>query len=83
MKEWCIYMLECSDKTFYTGTTNDLKKRVEKHNSGKGAKYTRGRTPAKIVYSYSFETRSEACQEEYRLKRLTREEKVALIKAAR
>lgn len=44
------YMVQCSDGTLYTGWTNDLKKRLEKHNAGKGARYTRGRLPVKLVY---------------------------------
>lgn len=81
MQPWFTYILECSDKTFYIGTTNDIDKRIEKHNSGNGAKYTRGRGPVKLLYFTAFESRSEACKEEYRLKKLTREEKLALIKA--
>ena len=81
MQEWFVYILECYDKTFYVGTTNDIGRRIAKHNSGKGAKYTKGRTPVKLRYSEVFGTRSEACKEEYRLKRLTREEKQDLIKS--
>ena len=81
MEEWFVYIVECKDKTFYIGTTNDVEKRVAKHNSGKGAKYTRGRTPVKLKYTQAFENRSEACKHEYKLKRLTREEKVALFRS--
>jgi putative endonuclease len=80
MEEWYVYILECSDKTFYVGTTNNLDKRVEKHNSGKGAKYTRGRTPVKISYSEVFQSRSEACKQEYIWKKLSRQGKLDLIK---
>lgn len=52
-----VYMLECKDGTFYTGYTTDLKSRFEKHNSGCGAKYTRGRIPVKLVYFEIFETK--------------------------
>ena len=54
------YMVQCSDGTLYTGWTNDLKKRLEKHNAGKGARYTRGRLPVKLVYYEVFATKSEA-----------------------
>jgi putative endonuclease len=81
MENWFTYILECSDKTLYIGVTNDLDKRLEKHNTGKGAKYTRGRAPVKLLYSQPFASKSDACKEEYRLKKLTREEKLALIKS--
>jgi len=83
MEEWYVYIIECSDKTFYVGTTNNLEKRIAKHNAGKGAKYTRGRTPVKIQYNRSFESRSDACKHEYQLKQYTRAEKLNVIKAAR
>ena len=77
---WYVYILECSDKTFYIGTTNDVEERLEKHNSGKGAKYTRGRTPVKIKFTMECKDRAEACQYEYKLKKYSREEKLELIK---
>ncbi len=79
MEQWFVYIIECSDSTFYIGTTNDVEKRIAKHNSGKGAKYTRGRTPVKLKYTQAFENRSEACKHEYKLKRYSREEKIALF----
>jgi putative endonuclease len=83
MEEWYVYIVECSDTTFYIGTTNDIKKRIAKHNAGKGAKYTRGRGPVKIRYARSFESRSEACKHEYQLKRYSRDEKQDIIQATR
>lgn len=83
VEEWYVYIVECSDKTFYVGTTNDIEKRITKHNAGKGAKYTRGRVPVKIKYTCSFESRSEACKHEYLLKQYTRAEKLDIIKAAK
>jgi len=78
---WYLYILECSDKTLYTGITNDLKKRIEKHNfSNLGAKYTRGRRPVKLVYSRRFKSKSRATKEESVVKKLSREEKFDLIK---
>jgi putative endonuclease len=77
-----LYILECSDKTFYTGITTNLERRVEEHNgSPKGAKYTRARRPVKLLYSEKYETRSEASKREYFIKKkMTRKEKVALVK---
>lgn len=75
-----IYILECSDNTLYTGYTNDINKRLEVHNNKLGAKYTRGRTPVKLVYSEEFESKSEALKREYQIKQLSREEKFKLFK---
>ncbi len=73
------YILECADGSLYTGYTPDLEKRVETHNAGKGAKYTRGRRPVKLVYSEEYDTKEEAMRREYQIKHLKREEKIALI----
>ena len=73
------YILLCADGTLYCGWTNDLEKRVEAHNSGKGARYTRSRLPVKLVYSESFETKREAMSREWQIKQLTRRDKLALI----
>lgn len=78
--EWFVYMVLCDDNTIYTGITNDLKKRIEKHISGKGAKYFRGRKPLKIVYTENFKNRSIATKREIEIKRLNRREKETLIK---
>ncbi len=78
-KAHVVYILECSDKTYYTGYTNDLEKRIAKHQTGKGAKYTRGRSPLKLMYAKGFATKEEAMKEEYRIKRLPRKEKEKLI----
>lgn len=74
-----VYMLRCSDGSLYTGFTNDLERRVKVHNAGKGAKYTRSRLPVSLVYSEEYGTEREARSREWHLKRLTREEKTALI----
>jgi putative endonuclease len=75
-----LYILECSDKTLYTGIAIDVHKRVEAHNySPRGAKYTRSRRPVKLVYVRRFRTRSNALKAEIKLKQLTRAEKLALI----
>jgi len=70
--------LECNDGTLYTGTTNNLNKRIETHNKGNGAKYTRGRLPVILRVSFEFQNRSLACKEEYRIKQLSRKEKQTL-----
>jgi len=75
-----LYILECSDKTLYTGITVDPARRVGEHNSSKlGAKYTNARRPVKIVYSKKFQSRSAASKEESRIKKLSRGEKLELI----
>ena len=75
----CAYLLRCRDGSLYAGWTNDLAARVKAHNAGVGAKYTRSRRPVELVYYEAFETREEAMSREWHLKRLTRQEKLALI----
>ena len=74
-----IYIVECSDGTYYTGYTNNIKKRIIAHNEGKGAKYTRGRGPVALKHQESYKTKSEAMSREYTIKKLTRTEKQKLI----
>ncbi|MBQ3040043.1 MAG: GIY-YIG nuclease family protein [Clostridia bacterium] len=74
-----VYLLECSDGTLYCGWTNDIEKRLKAHNSGKGAKYTRSRLPVRLVYLEEHESSVEAQKREYRIKRLSRNEKLSLI----
>lgn len=74
------YILECADGTLYCGWTNDLEKRLKTHNDGKGAKYTRSRLPVTLVYYEEFETPREAQSREAKIKRLTRAQKLLLIK---
>ena len=76
---WFVYIVRCSDGTLYTGITTDLTKRVAAHNSRKGAKYTATRTPVTLVWSQPSESRSTASKEEYRIKQLSRQEKLTLI----
>jgi putative endonuclease len=78
-KPWLVYILKCSDGSYYTGITNDLAKRVEKHNSGRGAKYTRTRTPVILMYAKPVGTMVDAMREERRIKKLTREQKEKLF----
>lgn len=80
---WFVYILECSDKTLYTGITNDLFKRLETHNKGKGSKYTKARLPVVLKCYFEVENRSIASKEEYRIKQLTKKEKIKLIEDAK
>ncbi len=78
--KYFVYMLQCADKTFYIGSTNDIEKRVHAHNNLKnGACYTKARRPVKLKYSESFKTKSQALKREHFLKKLTRKEKLALV----
>ena len=76
----CTYILKCSDGTLYTGWTNDLQKRIEAHSDGRGAKYTKSRRPVELVYFETYESKSDAMSREAKIKRLTRAEKLELIK---
>jgi putative endonuclease len=73
------YIVECKDKTLYTGWTNNIEKRILDHNNGKGAKYTKGRRPVTLVYLEEYETKQDAMKREYYLKKLKKEEKYKLI----
>lgn len=74
-----VYILKCSDETLYTGWTTDLKKRIKTHNSGKGAKYTRGRTPVKLIYYEKYDDKLIAQRREREIKKLKRDKKIKLI----
>lgn len=76
---WSVYILRCADGTLYTGIAPDVEKRLQKHNEGKGAKYTRGRGPVELVYREELANRAEASKREYQIKQLSRPEKLALI----
>ena len=76
-----VYIVKCSDKTLYTGITSDLKRRLEEHNNSKlGAKYTKVRRPVELVYSKEFSDRSTALIEEAKIKKLSRKEKLEIIR---
>ena len=70
---WFVYIVECSDKkrSLYTGITNNIDKRIEKHNNGTGAKFTRGRTPVKLIKSFEVVNKSEALKLEYKIKQMS------------
>lgn len=76
-----VYVVKCSDDTLYTGYTTDVDRRVEEHNSGEGAKYTRGRTPVEVVHVEEFGERGEAMSREAEIKSLSREEKERLTES--
>ena len=81
---WHIYILQCKDKTFYTGITTNLKRRIKEHNFSKlRAKYTKGRRPVKLVYSSVKKNKSSALKEEYRIKKLSRGEKIEAVERER
>ncbi|OUN24987.1 GIY-YIG nuclease family protein [Blautia sp. An81] len=77
------YILRCRDGSLYTGWTNNLEKRLNCHNAGKGAKYTKARLPVELAYFETFQTKKEAMQREWEIKKMTRKEKIALIKEKR
>ncbi|MCI2105652.1 MAG: GIY-YIG nuclease family protein [Intestinimonas sp.] len=76
---WWVYILRCADGTLYTGSTTDTDRRTAVHNSGKGAKYTRSRRPVAVVYRQLCAGHAEALQHEAAIKKLSRQEKLALI----
>jgi putative endonuclease len=76
---WKVYILKCSDDTLYTGITNDLHRRIEAHNQGVGAKYTRCRLPVSLVYFEEQANRSAASKRELEIKSLSRAKKNQLI----
>jgi len=75
-----VYILKCSDDTYYTGWTTDINRRLLVHQDKKGAKYTKARIPVELVYFETFNTKSEALKREIAIKKLTREKKILLIK---
>lgn len=78
---WSVYILECADGTLYTGISPNIEQRIQAHNSGKGAKYTRTRLPVKMLYQEMQLSRSDAAKREWQIKQLTRSEKLKLITA--
>lgn len=79
MAKWSVYILRCADNSLYTGVATDIDARLAVHNAGKGAKYTRGRLPVKLVYRESVRGRSAALKREHAIKRLPRAAKRRLI----
>ena len=80
---WYVYIVECSDGTFYTGITTDINRRIKEHNKLlQGAKYTRGKRPVKLVHSFKVKNKSQALKEECRIKKLPKKEKMNIIQTA-
>lgn len=75
---WYVYLLECADNTLYCGITTDLDRRTKQHNKGKGARYTRGRGPVYCIKFWVTFSKSEALKLEYKIKQLSREDKLKL-----
>lgn len=78
MNNWIVYILLCRDDSLYTGITNDLERRFEQHKSGKGAKYTKGRSPLKLFYQEVVQDKSAALKRELEIKKMTKDEKLRL-----
>jgi len=76
------YMLECRDGSLYVGWTDDLEKRIRTHQAGRGGKYTRSRLPVRLAYFEELPDKSAAMSREWHLKRLTHQQKLALIDRA-
>ncbi|MFO8233170.1 MAG: GIY-YIG nuclease family protein [Longimonas sp.] len=74
-----VYILECADGTYYTGYTTDVERRVDEHNAGTAAKYTRGRTPVEVIHTETYDSQSAAMQREYAIKQLRRPAKEELV----
>ena len=79
MDDAYVYILRCSDNSLYTGWTNDIKSRLDKHNKGNGAKYTRARRPCKLVFYKKVNNKIKAMQIEYRIKRLNKKYKENIV----
>jgi len=79
-KEWYVYLLECKDKTYYCGITKNIQGRINQHNAGLGAKYTRGRKPVKLICNSELMTKTNALKLEYKVKHVNKKFKKELIK---
>lgn len=77
-----VYIVVCADGTYYTGSTGDLKKRIELHNQGRGAKYLRGKRPVELVYARAYCYYKLAVTAERKIKQFTRREKEKLMTAS-
>jgi putative endonuclease len=78
----CVYLLRCTDDSLYCGWTTDVERRLKAHNAGKASRYTSQRRPVQLVYTRQMADRSAAMREEARIKRLSRPEKLTLIRAS-
>ena len=81
-KNWKVYIVECSDGTYYTGITTNVRRRILEHNYGlKSAKYTRSRRPVRLIYEETATNRSRASKREHQIKKLKRSDKTLLIES--
>jgi putative endonuclease len=80
-KKFFVYMVQCANGAYYTGYTDDVEKRVNTHNSGKGAKYTRAHRPVKLVFKIPHDTKSEAMKQEAKIKKMSRKQKEFMVYA--
>ena len=78
---WVVYILECSDGSFYTGISNNVEARINTHNASKGAKYTKSRLPVTLVFQENTFNKSDSLRREIEIKKLTRKKKRELIDA--
>ncbi|TDK22721.1 GIY-YIG nuclease family protein [Luteimonas aestuarii] len=76
---WCVYLLECGDGTWYAGITNDLDARLQAHREGRGARYTRGRGPLRLLAMRGYPDRAAASRAEWQLKRLPKPRKLGFF----
>ena len=79
MENWFVYIVECVDKTLYVGTAKDPNKRLDVHNSGRGAKYTSGRLPVKLIWSEQHDSQVSAMRRELEIKGWRRNKKISLV----
>lgn len=80
MTDYSVYIVECGDGSFYTGIATDVERRLQEHQAGtRGARYLRGRGPLRVVFSCEVGNRSRAQSVEYRIKQLSRQQKLELI----
>ncbi len=76
-----VYIVQCTDNTYYTGMAKDVETRINQHNTGKGAKYTKGRSPVLLKYKETYNTVGEALKREHEIKKLSRKQKQMLIQS--
>jgi putative endonuclease len=80
---WYLYIVQCQDESLYTGITTDISRRINEHNSKKGAFYTKNKIPVTLVYQEAMASQSDARKREAAIKRLTKKQKLELIKNPR
>jgi putative endonuclease len=80
---WFVYVIRCADQSFYTGVTTDAERRIDEHNDGSGARYTRARGPVELVYLERVKDRGSALRREHEIKRMTAAGKRAMVESAR